>query len=95
MGDKSRKPLPKTTVVIISGLIVWPIWFGLLVGIGIFYEEVLGHKEAYEGSDWIINVVVITIFAIGFFLWRLVGGYMMSLWGESNQKPTDDEEKKQ
>ena len=93
MDDKSRKPLSKTTIMIISGLIVWPLWFGLLGGIAIFYEEVLGHKE--EGPDWIINVAVITIFAIGFFLWRLVGSYMMSLWGESNQKPTDDDEQKQ
>jgi hypothetical protein len=93
MDDKSHKPLSKTTIIIISGLIVWTLWFGFLLGIGIFCEEVLGFKK--EGPDWLINVAVITIFAIGFFLWRLVGSYMNSLWGESNQKPTDDDKQKQ
>lgn len=60
MNQNHKRRLSRTAVLVISGVIVWPLWFGLLACVGIFTEEVLGWKDAYlwsrvdpkDGSDW-------------------------------------------
>jgi hypothetical protein len=91
MENKSREPLSNIHITIISGVIVWPLWLGLVCGIAIYIEEVLGYKEAYRGPDWIPNAVALAIFGMGFFAWRVVGNLIAARWGEPSEKPTDDD----
>lgn len=79
--------------MIISGVIVGPLWLGLVGGVSIFIEEVLSHKERYEGPDWIPQAIAIAIFGTGFFLWKVVGGLIGSRWGQSaNHSKNIDEQ---
>jgi len=77
--------LSPRTVVVISGIVVWPVWFGILVLVGIFVEEVLGWKQAFDGPDWIPRTVAIVLFGAGFFLWRIAAAVVDSRWGPSSE----------
>ena len=65
----------------ISGIVVWPVWFGTLLLVGLFAEEVLGWKEAYEGPEWVTTAMAIALFGAGFFLWRIAASVIEFRWG--------------
>lgn len=80
IDDSAYRPgLSPRAVVVVSGLIVWPVWFGILVGAGVFIEEVLGW-EGPVGSKWLVNLAAFSIIGIGFFLWRVVGSMVAARW---------------
>ena len=82
MNQNHKRRLSRTAVLVISGVIVWPLWFGLLACVGIFTEEVLGWKDAYHGPEWIPKMAVIGIFGMGLFLWKALAAMIESRWGE-------------
>jgi len=92
MENKKGKPLSSTHIAIISGVIVWPLWFGLLIAVLLFTEVVLAWKG--EGPDWIAQLCVIAFFSVGFFLWRVVYGLIATQWGQPNKERPDAADKK-
>lgn len=83
MADRKQESgLSSRNILVISGIIVWPVWLGLLSGVAIFAEEVLGWNEAYRGPEWITSAAAIIIFGIGFFLWRILAFFIESRWGQ-------------
>ena len=81
-NEDKEDGLSSTAVLIISGIIV----FVLIFGVFIFVEEVLGYKERYDGPDWFIDVLVLGTLAIGIFLWKLVAAAIGSRWGATRRK---------
>lgn len=73
--------LSPTAILVVSGVIIGPLWFGTLALVGIFVEEVLGWKKAYHGPKWIPGSVAIVLFGVGFFLWKIAVSVIGSRWG--------------
>lgn len=62
--------------IVLSGLLVWPVWFALFFGLAVAAEEVLGWKA--QGPKWVSDLIAISFVGIGFFLWKVVGGIVFS-----------------
>jgi hypothetical protein len=82
-----KRRLSPRAVVILSGLVAWPLWIGILVATGLFVEEVLGWKESYAGAEWFVELVAFSIIGIGFLWWRVVGALVAHRWGEPGSLP--------
>ena len=65
---------------------MWPVWFSVLLGLGLFAEDVLGWQQ--NGPKWLAGVAAFSIFAIGLFLWRVVGTIVAARWGAPDRSDT-------
>jgi len=77
-GRKKDDTLSNKEIAIISGIIVWPLWFGFLGVIFYFVEEIMGFKNA-EGPQILVDITVIAIISTGLFLWKIVANFIGNL----------------
>ncbi len=83
---RDGRGLSATAVLVISGVIAWPLWLGTLAAVGIYLEEILGWKQAFNGPKWIPQIVAVALFGAGFFIWKIAAVGIRSRWGQKAQE---------